>query len=173
MQCAVSNFSLPTVSPISFSRFLRCLWYYQVVELPSTNSLTLGKFFLLLTPLHQCAMSWKFTFKDFPLPAPSAINSIFCLSSWSLESHLLHSCNCRQLPGISLPCTSCKLPRLSSTNRLFCVFWSGLDVTEQLLGLSWMFVGWNWVAVKSCGAFYAQPKPTRCSWWEKGCCGHS
>lgn len=87
MQCAVFNFSLPTVSSISFSRFLGCLWHYQAVEFPFTKSFTLGKFFLLLTPLPQCAMTGKFTFKDFPPPAPSAINSIFCLSSWNLESH--------------------------------------------------------------------------------------
>lgn len=87
MQCAVFNFSLPSVSSISFSRFLGCLWHYQAVEFPFTKSFTLGKFFLLFTPLPQCAMTGKFTFKDFPPPAPSAINSIFCLSSWNLESH--------------------------------------------------------------------------------------
>lgn len=66
MQCAVFIFSLPTVSPVSFSRCLGCLWYYQAVEFPFTKSFTVGKFFLF-TPLRQCAMTWNFTFKDFPL----------------------------------------------------------------------------------------------------------
>lgn len=179
MQCAVFNFSLPTVSPISFSRFLGCLWYYQAVEFPFTKSFTVGNFFLLFTPLHQCAVTWNFTFKHFPPLAPSAINGIFCLSSWNLESHLVHSFGSRQLPGISrqlgLPCTSCKLPWLSSSNRggqfyfrgtQFYVFQSGLDVTEQLLGLSWMFVRWYWVSCSKelWSLLWAATAKTQCSW---------
>lgn len=153
MQCAVCNFSLPTVSPISFSRFLGCLWYYQAVEFPFTKSFTVGNYFLLFTPLHQCAVTWNFTFKDFPPPDPSAINSIFCLTSWNVESHLLHSFVSRWLPRTKqlswgqqgLSCTSSKLPCLSSSNGGYFVF-SGVDqmcifsvqlVAEQLLGLSW------------------------------------
>ena len=154
MQCAVFNFSLPTVSPISFSRFLGCLWYYQAVEFPFTKSFTVGNSFLLFTPLHQCAVTWNFTFKDFPPPDPRAINSIFCLTSWNTESHLLHSFSSRWLPGtkqlswgqrVLLSCMSSKLPCLSSSNRGYFMF-SRVDqmgvfsvqlVTEQLLGLSW------------------------------------
>lgn len=151
MQCAVFNFSLPTVSPVSFSRFLGCLWYYQAVEFAFTKSFTVGNFFLLFTPLHQCAVTWNFTFKDFPPPAPSAINSIFCLSSWNLESLLGHSFSSRQLPGIRQaarpPLHILQAARfILQEQRSFYVFQSGLDVTEQLLGLSWMFVKWYWVS---------------------------
>lgn len=154
MQCAVFNFSLPTVSPVSFSRFLGCLWYYQAAEFPFTKSFTVGNSFLLFTPLHQCAVTWNFTFRDFPPPDPSAINSIFCLTSWNMESHLWYSFSSRQLPRtkqlswgqwVFLSCMSSKLPCLSSSNRGYFMF-SRVDemgifsvqlVTEQLLGLSW------------------------------------
>lgn len=126
MQYVVSKFSLPTVSSVSFSRFLGCLWYCNAVEFPFTKSFTVGKSFLLVTLLHQCSVTWNFTFKDFPPPDLSAINSIFCLPSWNTESDLLHNFRSRQLPRsrqlswgqqVLLSCTSSKVPRLSSSNR--------------------------------------------------------
>ena len=154
MQCAVFNFSLSTVSPISFSGFLGCLWYYQAMEFPFTKSFTVGNSFLPFTPLHQCAVTWNFTFKDLPPPDPSAVKNIFCLTSWNMERHLLRSFISRQLSGtkqlswgqwVLLSCMSSKLPCLSSSNRGYFVF-SRVDqmgifsvqlITEQLQGLSW------------------------------------
>lgn len=69
---------LTSVSPwflLSHSpRFLGCAWCYQAVEFFFTDSLTVDTFIPAFTPIHQCSVTWNFTFGD-PAHEASALNS--------------------------------------------------------------------------------------------------
>lgn len=173
MNHAVCSFYLQ--SPHSFSRLIlqipRVLVILSSCGVPFHKILYCGQVFLVYSSSSMCN-DLKLYIQGFPPPAPSAINSIFCLSSWNLESHLLHSFSPSSCLGsdrqLGLPCTSCKLPCLSSSNRDYFMF-SRVDWMWQNSYYVWAECLWadpKWVGVESFGAFYVQPqpKPAQCSW---------